>query len=56
MVSYLVVTLIIGVFLSYLWSTNGWLNLALKVMISSWTVWTLLKLIGAVYPELAGRL
>lgn len=52
-IAYLITTLIIGMFLSYIWSSASWANTALKMVFSVWTVWTMFMLLGTLEPYIA---
>lgn len=49
-IAYLVITLFIGLFLSYAWSGKTWINAILKVLFLSWSIWTFLMLLGTLSP------
>jgi hypothetical protein len=49
-IAYLLFSLVLGTFLSYVWTTNSLVNTILKVIFSCWSLWTLLMLLGTLAP------
>lgn len=49
-VSFAVVSILIGFFISYIWSSNGALNVFIKMVFSAYTVFALITLISVVVP------
>lgn len=48
--SYLVLSSVLGLFLSLVWSSKNWFNVAIKVALIGWTLWSLLLLAASVWP------
>lgn len=46
-ITYLIVSLVIGVFMSYVWSSKDLPNLFIKMVAILYTIWTFLLLTGA---------
>lgn len=40
LITYLIVTLIVGLFMSFIWSSNGGANVLIKMLFTVWTIWT----------------
>jgi hypothetical protein len=49
-VTYLSVSLFLGLFMSYIWSSNGFLNTLIKVGFSLYSLWTAALLVGYLMP------
>lgn len=50
LITYLIVSLLIGLFMSYIWSSNGFRNTAIKTVFSVYTLWTAALLLGVLAP------
>lgn len=46
-ITYLIVSLVMGLFMAYIWSSNGFLNTCIKLGFSLYTIWTAALLLGA---------
>lgn len=47
---YLATSLFIGLFMSFIWSSNGFKNCVIKTAFSAWTLWTAVMILGALWP------
>ena len=52
-ISFVAASLVMGLFLSYIWSSNGWANTALKVVFSLYTLFAAAMLLGILAPLVA---
>ena len=52
-ISFVAASLVLGLFLSYIWSSNGWANTATKVMFSLYTLFAAAMLLGILAPLVA---
>jgi len=50
LIAFLVASLCIGLFMSYIWSSNGFANTAIKMGFSVYTLWTAALLLGVLAP------
>ena len=50
LISYLVVSSLLGLFLSIIWSKASWPNVVIKMLFISWTLWSFLLLAASVWP------
>lgn len=50
MISFLFVSILFGMFVSYLWSSKGALNTLIKMAFTIYTLWAILMLMGVVIP------
>jgi hypothetical protein len=51
LITYLIVSLVIGCFLACIWTGKNLLNVAIKVILVLYTLWTVALLLGAIGPE-----
>ena len=52
-ISFVAASLVMGLFLSYIWSSNSWANTALKVVFSLYTLFAAAMLLGILAPLVA---
>lgn len=52
-IAYILVSLVIGLFMSYIWSSKGFANTMIKVGFSIYTLWTAAIAIGYLAPRIA---
>jgi len=50
LITYLIASLLIGLFMSFIWSSNGFRNTAIKTVFSIYTLWTAALLLGVLTP------
>lgn len=50
LVSFLITSLLIGLFMSFIWSSNGFRNAAIKTMFGIYTFWAAVLLASALMP------
>jgi preprotein translocase subunit SecG len=53
LIPYLAFGLVIGLFMSFIWSSKGGANCLIKTGWVLWTLWTIVMLAVTVFPELA---
>ena len=46
LIAFLIASLFFGMFISYIWSSKGFANVAIKMVFSAYTLWTAALLIG----------
>jgi biotin transporter BioY len=46
-ITYLIVSLVMGLFMAYIWSGKGFPNMLIKLFFMCYTVWTAALLLGA---------
>lgn len=46
LIAYLTASMFFGMFISYIWSSNGFANVFIKMVFSAYTLWTAALLIG----------
>jgi len=46
LIAYLTASLFFGMFISYIWSSNGFANVFIKMVSSAYTLWTAALLLG----------
>lgn len=51
MLIFIITTILICAFLTFIWTTNGWVNLTLRMVFFSHTVFGVIVLIGYLFPE-----
>jgi hypothetical protein len=51
--AYILTSLVIGLFMSYVWSSNGFVNTMIKVGFTLYTLWTAAIAIGYLAPKIA---
>ena len=52
LISYLIVSSLLGLWISYVWSSNGAANCLVKVIFSAFTLWSTFMLLAAAWPLL----
>lgn len=52
LIAFLFVSFIIGLFVSYLWSTNGFTNVALKIIFSVYSLWAAALILAHLVPAI----
>jgi len=50
LISYLVLTVLIGTWISFIWSSNGAANCLIKTIFSIWTIGGWVMLLSVVWP------
>lgn len=50
LLSFLIVSVLFGMFLSFIWSSKGLANCVIKMVFSFYTIWAVLLLCGALWP------
>ena len=50
--TYLSLSLLMGIFMSYIWSSSTGLNVLIKVVFSLYTLWTAALLLGYFWPQI----
>lgn len=50
--SFLVTAFLLGMFMSYVWSSKGFANLAIKMAFTAFTLWAAVMVILVVVPQL----
>lgn len=50
LIGYLLLSSVLGLFLSMIWTRKDWINACIKVVFIGWTLWSLLLLAAAVWP------
>lgn len=50
LIAYLLLSSVLGLLLSMIWSKDTWHNAVIKVVLISWTIWSFLLLAAAVWP------
>lgn len=53
LIAYMVFGTVIGLFMSFIWSSRGSTNCLIKTMWVIWALWSISMLATAVFPELA---
>ena len=53
LITFLVMSFIFGLFITYIWSSNGLANLVIKIMFSGYTLFAALVLFTALQPVVA---
>jgi len=54
LIAYLTASLFISLFMSFIWSSNGYRNTLIKVVFSIYSLWTAALLLGVLGPMFAG--
>lgn len=52
LITYLIVSLVMGIFMSYIWSSNGWTNTVIKMLFTLYTIWTAFMLLGVSWSHI----
>lgn len=50
--AYLSFSLIMGIFMSYIWSSNGFQNTIIKMIFTLYSLWTAALLVGYAWPQI----
>jgi hypothetical protein len=49
-IAFLITSVLFGMFISYIWSSEGFANVFCKMVFSFYTIWAILLLCGALWP------
>ena len=49
-ITYLIVSTLLGIWISFIWSSNGAMNCAIKTLFSVWTLWSMATLFSVIWP------
>jgi len=55
-ITYLIVSLLLGLFMTYSWSSNGFANTCIKVVFTLYTIWTAFMLLGVAWSHIVSAL
>ncbi len=50
LLSFLIVSTLFGLFISFIWSSSGLPNVLVKMLFSFYTIWAILLLCGQLWP------
>jgi hypothetical protein len=50
LIAFLATSALMGLFISYIWSSNGFANVCIKMVFSFYTLWAMLLLAGSLWP------
>lgn len=53
MIWFIIASILIGLFLSYIWSSNGATNTLIKTAFTAYTLWAVIMLLVALAPMLS---
>lgn len=53
LIAHLTITGLVGLLLSFTWSSKNWTNVIIKLCLVAWTFWTGMLLAGQVVPIVA---
>ncbi len=56
LITHLIVSLLLGMFMSYIWSSNGFANVCIKMVFTLYTVWTGFMLLGASWSHIVSAM
>lgn len=50
LITYIIVSTLIGIFMSYIWSSKGFANTMIKMVFSAYTIWSAILLASILVP------